>query len=380
VRYPENFFKKDEATNLVSQLYPPADSTVKVLTANRPNIIFIILESFTAGVVEPLGGQAGITPHLNQFCREGILFDNFYSSGDRTDKGLISILSGYPAQPLTSIIKYPSKTQHLPHLNHYLKKLGYKSSFIYGGDIDFANFRSYLTSGGFDHLTTMDDFPDEINESKWGVHDHYVFEQSMRELDTTSSPFFKVILTLSSHEPFDVPMEPHLPGNDEESMFLNSCYYTDQSLGKFITEARSKPWWNNTLIILTADHGHRHPGNKELKDKNRFKVPLLFMGGAVSTDTVIHTLSGHTDIPNTLLAQIDTLRSEFIFSKNILAHNVVPFAAYYFTDGYGFLLPGKFMVYDNPGRQFLETQNADEEDLNLSKAYQQMLYSDYNKR
>ncbi len=134
-----------------------------------------------------------------------MLFDNFYASGDRTDKGVIAVLSGYPAQPTSSIIKFPSKTQNLPKLNNYLKKLGYKTSFIYGGDVDFANFRSYLTTSGFDHLTTMDDFPDDINTSKWGIHDHFMFNQSLQELDTTQAPFAKVILTLSSHEPFDVP-------------------------------------------------------------------------------------------------------------------------------------------------------------------------------
>jgi len=378
IRYPENFFPKPEAEKLFAGLYPPNDSTKKIFQSDRPNVIFIIIESFTADVIEPLGGRPGIAPRLNQLCREGILFDNFYASGDRTDKGLISILSGYPAQPQTSIIKYPSKTQRLPSLTQSLKELGYRNSFIYGGDVDFANFRSYLTSSGFDHLTTMDDFPDDINESKWGIHDQYIMERSLAELDTTTTPFFKVILTLSSHEPFDVPMERHIPGDDVESMFLNSCYYTDQCIGKFIDEAKKAAWWNNTVIILTADHGHRHPGNKELKDKRRFQIPLLMLGGAIRSDTVIHTIASQTDIANTLLAQLDKPQPDYKFSKNILAHNVVPFAVYYFTDGYGFLLRDKFMVYDNPGNQFLERNQATEEELNVSRAYQQILYSDYN--
>jgi phosphoglycerol transferase MdoB-like AlkP superfamily enzyme len=380
IRYPESFFPKPEAEKLFSALYPPTDSTKKLFRVDRPNVILIIVESYTADVIEPLGGLPGIAPRLNQLCKEGILFDQIYSGGDRTDKGMLCVLSGYPAQPLTSIIKYPAKAQKLPSLQHSLKLLGYKSSFIYGGDVDFANFRSYLTSTGFDHLTTMDDFPDDINESKWGIHDHFVLERSLQELDTTTAPFFKTILTLSSHEPFDVPMEPHIKGNDVESMFLNSCYYTDQSIGNFIDAAKTKSWWDNTVIILTADHGHRSPGNKELKDRRRFHIPLLILGGAIRSDTVIHTLGGQTDIANTLLSQLDRPQPEFKFSKNLLAHNVVPFAAYYFNDGYGFLLPGKFMVYDNPGKQFLENEQATVDDLNLSKAYQQVLYSDYNSR
>lgn len=378
--YPENFYNKEQAQKLFASLYPASDSTTSLLKTPRPDIILIIIESFTADVIEPLGGLKDIAPNLSQLCREGVLFDNFYASGDRTDKGLIAVLSGYPAQPTTSIIKYPSKTQHLPQLNQYIKKLGYKSSFVYGGDVDFANFRSYLTMSGFDHITSMDDFPDKLNVSKWGVHDHFMFEHVLTELDTTSSPFFKVILTLSSHEPFDVPMQPHLEGKDEESLFLNSCYYTDKSLGNFIASYKQSPKWNNTVVIITADHGHRHPGNKELKSKERFKIPLLMVGGAVKKDTVIHTLSGQTDIANTLLGQLDKPSTEFAFSKNILGNKVVPFASYFFNDGYGFLTPEQYLVYDNIGKQFLKSDGAQESDRDLSKAYQQTLFSDYNKR
>ncbi|SKC58505.1 LTA synthase family protein [Ohtaekwangia koreensis] len=378
--YPENFFDKEKTQKLFSSLYPSSDSTARLWNAQQPNIIFVILESFTADVIEPLGGVKDLCPNFTKLCHEGILFDNFYASGDRTDKGLISILSGYPAQPQTSIIKYPAKTQRLPHLNQYLKKLGYRSSFVYGGDVNFANFRSYLTMGSFDHITGMDDFPEDLNTSKWGVHDHYMFAQALKELDTTRAPFFKVILTLSSHEPFDVPMEPYIKGNDEESLFLNSCHYTDKSIGDFIKKCKQQPWWSNTIVVFTADHGHRHPGNKSLFTKERFRTPLLIIGGPVKKDTVIHTMSGQTDIANTLLAQLDKPSPEFTFSKNILGNKTVPFASFFFTDGYGFVLPGKLMIYDNPGKQFIKEEGTTESDLELSKAYEQMLYSDYNKR
>ncbi|HEY9007402.1 MAG TPA: sulfatase-like hydrolase/transferase [Ohtaekwangia sp.] len=378
--YPENFFDKQKAEPLFASLYPASDSTARLWSAAKPNIIVIIIESFTADVIEPLGGIKDLCPNFTGLCKEGILFDNFYASGDRTDKGMISVLSGYPAQPQTSIIRYPAKTQRLPHLNKHMHALGYKSSFIYGGDVDFANFRSYLTNGGFDHITDMDDFPGNLNTSKWGVHDHYMFNKALAELDTTRTPFFKVILTLSSHEPFDVPMEPYIQGQDEESLFLNACHYTDKSIGDFIRSCKKQPWWNNTIVIMTADHGHRHPGNKSLYTRERFRIPLLMVGGPIKKDSIIHTVSGQTDIANTLLAQLDKSSPEFLFSKDILGNKVVPFAPFFFTDGYGFVMPDKFIVYDNPGKQFLKKENVDEHDIELSKAYQQILFSDYNKR
>src|SRR5688572_7421264 len=235
LKYPENLLPKQLAEQHFRELYPEHDTvSTRIWETPRPNIILFILESFTADVIEPLGGRPGIAPNLNQLCQEGILFTNFYSSGDRTDKGLISILSGYPAQPVTSIIKNPAKTQRLPYLNHYMLDLGYRTSFVYGGDVDFANFRSYLTNSRFDHITSDENFPEEYDQSKWGVHDHIVFQQALHECDTAREPFFKVILSLSSHEPFDVPMVPQFPGNDGENLFINSCYYTDKCIGDFI--------------------------------------------------------------------------------------------------------------------------------------------------
>jgi phosphoglycerol transferase MdoB-like AlkP superfamily enzyme len=381
VEYPENFYDKNLSTEYFNGLYPESDSTYHLFKIKKPNVVLFILESFTADVIEPLGGLKSVAPNLSELCNDGVLFDNFYSSGDRTDKGIISVLSGFPAQPQTSIIKYPDKTQHLPYLNHYLHNLGYTTSFTYGGDINFANFRSYLTNCRFDHLTTEDDFPDELNYSKWGVHDHIMLDQAFHECDSAGNPFFKVVLTLSSHEPFDVPMTSEfLKGNDEESLFLNACHYTDSTLGNFIKRAKERPWWNNTVFIFVADHGHRLPGNKEVKEKTRFRIPLLMIGGAVKKDTVIHTFAGQTDIANTLLGQLDKPSGVFTFSKNILSPKVRSFAAYFFSDGYGFVAPEKYIIYDNTGKQFLQSKGASQEDLDISKAYEQMLYSEYNKK
>lgn len=378
IKYPDKFFDPTRTNELFKELYQDQGQTTPLLKTDRPNIIMVILESFTADVIEPLGGLKSIAPNLNEYCQQGILFDSIYASGDRTDKGLISILSGFPAQPQTSIIKYPAKSQNLPLLNQELRELGYKTSFIYGGDVDFAYFRSYLNTSGFAHITELDDFDDELYTSKWGVHDHHMFARAMQELDTTQGPFFKVVLTLSSHEPFDVPSEPLIDKKDPESLFLNSCHYTDKSLATFVEYCRKQAWWSNTLMILVADHGHRWPGNKAAADKARFRVPLLFLGGAISKDTVIHTTGSQTDIPATLLGQMNVHASKFSYSKNLLAQNVKPFAVYFFNDGYGFVTPSSYLVYDNEGQQFLKREGATPLSIDISRAYQQRLYTDFN--
>lgn len=380
IEYPEDFYDKAQTEQLFSGLYLQSDSTYKIINLEKPNVILIIIESFSAGVIEPLGGLKNITPRINALCKEGVVFDHFYSSGDRTDKGLVSILSAYPAQPNSSIIKYPQKTQHLSFLNRKMKQLGYRTSFVYGGDADFANFRSYLTTAGFENITETDDFDDDLNTSKWGVHDGYMFNRALQELDTVQSLFFKVILTQSSHEPFDVPMKPLLPPTSEENLFLNSCHYTDSCIGVFIDSLKAKESWKNTLLILTADHAHRQPHNKPIQTKERFHIPLLLLGGAVAYDTLLHTMGGQTDIANTLLAQLDKADKDFTFSKNLLGNRVKGYAAFFFSDGYGFLQPGKFLVFDNTAKQFIVKENVTEGDETMSKAYQQKLYSDFNKR
>jgi phosphoglycerol transferase MdoB-like AlkP superfamily enzyme len=377
--YPDNFYDTNKAQAILSDITQDRGPTKHILKSRKPNILLIVLESFTAKIIEPLGGMPGVTPQLNQLVRDGVLFDNFYASGDRTDKGIVAILSGYPAQPKSSIIKFPNKTQSLPFLSRSLQSAGYHTSFVYGGDIGFANMESYLTEAGFSNITDDDDFPSALDNSKWGVHDHHVFDRLLEECDTAQGPFFKVMLSLSSHEPFDVPLDPpYLSGPDERNLFLNACHYTDKSLGEFIAKAKTKEWWNNTWVIITADHGHRYPDAEELADKERFRIPMLWLGGVITApDSVVHTTAGQTDIVNTLLSQVDIPSKEFTFGKNIMGKDATPFAVFIFHNGYGYLDGLNENVYDfDLGNYVTKTGNAEE----VGKAYMQMLFNDYNSR
>ncbi|MBL7871303.1 MAG: sulfatase-like hydrolase/transferase [Cyclobacteriaceae bacterium] len=378
--YPNNFYRSSNLNQQFDSLIQTHHEVVKLLSVEKPNIVLIILESFTSKIIEPLGGIPNITPELNSLIKEGILFENFYASGDRTDKGLVSILSGYPAQPATSIIKYPAKTQYLPYLPKVLKKNGYRTSFVYGGHIGFANMESYLTQAGFGHITDVDEFENKFDDSKWGVADQYVFNRLLNECDSAKSPFFKVMLSLSSHEPFKVPMETVIEGSDESSLFLNACYYTDKSLGEFILRAKNKPWWNKTLVIITADHGHRFPNPKELKEKERFKIPMLWLGGAIQkADTTIRSFGNQTDLANTLLNQLNIHSTEFSFSRNMLSQNANSFAMYIFNNGYGYVSASHENIYDFDLQNYLK-QEGNLKELARGKIYMQKLFDDYNKK
>ena len=382
LNYPENYLAADKTKQYFSEMNESSGETIKLINQEQPNVIIIVLESYTFRFIEPLGGLPGITPNINKLVHEGILFDNFYSSGDRTDLGIVSILNGYPRQPKGSIIKFPQKTASLPFINKTLKAKGYATEFTYGYNIDYANFKSYLANGQFDGITHSKDFPQELNTSKWGVHDHFVFDKFLNEANSVDAPFFKIMMTQSSHEPFEVPMETVIEGEDDVHKFLNSAYYTDKSLGEFIEKAKKTDWWDNSWIIITADHGHFMPDNPGNSNAARFKIPMLWLGGALSKqDTVIHSYASQTDIANTIFGQLGFQDEDFTFSKNILASDYKPYAVYVFNNGFGYLDSSHKIIFDNVGGNYLMKEGAStEKELELGKAYMQTLYSDFNKR
>ena len=382
LKYSDNYFDKDQTEQYYKKLFPGSDSTTHVLKVAKPNVIIIILESFTSSLIEPLGGEPGITPRFNELVKEGILFDHFYCSGDRTDKGIVAVLNGYPSQPVTSIIKEAKKTKGLPYLNKIFKQQGYRTEFTYGYNINYANFNSYLIHAEFDHITHSMDFPQELNTSKWGVHDEYVFGKFFEETESAASPFFKIMMTQSSHEPFDVPMETVIKGEDEIHQFFNSAYYADRELGTFIDKAKQTSWWENTLIVITADHGHPYPDNFGVSNPKKFKIPMLWLGGALNVrDTVIHSVATQTDIPNTVLAQLNLSADEFKFGQNILGSAYNPFAIFVFNNGFGMIKDNRSFVYDNVSNALVQqTGDVQQDDLFEGKAYLQKLYWDFNSR
>ena len=211
-RNPYNYGDLASAKALTDSLTVKKGLPVKVLNTSRPNILIIVLESFGSALIGPLGGDPLTTPCFNSYVDKGILFTNFYASGNRTDKAMPAILNGYPAQPVASIMKEPKKTQSLPGIVKTLCESGYSSSFWYGGDINFANFNSFVINAGFKNIITKKNFDPVYYNSKWGVHDNVLFEALADSMKTVKEPFVNVVLTLSSHEPFEVPMAPVFKG------------------------------------------------------------------------------------------------------------------------------------------------------------------------
>ncbi len=369
------------ARTLTDSLTSKKGETEKVLNSTRPNILMIILESFGNSLIGPLGGDSLTTPCFNRDIREGLIFSNFYASGNRTDKALPAILSGYPAQPATSIIKEPKKTQSLPSLVRILNGLNYKSSFWYGGDINFANFNSFLIASGFHQIITMDNFDPSDYNSKWGVHDNILFDALRDSMMNIKQPFFRVVLTLSSHEPFEVPMAPVFDGKDNLTKFKNSVYYTDKTVGAFLDWAKDSDWWKNSLVILVADHCRRNSLDELVYSQKIFKIPMLWLGGALKeSGTRIEKLGSQVDIPLTILHQMD-LDGDFPFGKDMLSLVSDSFAFYTFNEGFTFITDTSTVIFDQKlGRAVIREGSGPEVAEKYGKAYLQVLYDDYLKR
>ena len=384
---PYSYFSKNEAAGLVQELFKDSSSTHYLIKKNikNPNVIIITWESLTAKAIEKLGGVAGVTPQLNALCREGILFSNIHAAGDRTHLGLMAVLAGYPTLSEENVFEVPRKSAQLPCLSRDLKAKGYQTGFYYGGEAEFANMKSYLLNGQFSKLITISDFEKKDLSSKWGAFDHVVLNRAMTDLTTIQQPFFVNILTLSSHEPFEIPNDSNKWGipnfkktTDENELFKNVMYYTDQAVGAFINEAKKQVWWDSTLILIIADHGtHRlEPHDNEFKN---FHIPMIWCGGALAVkDTVLTPIGSQTDIPATVLAQLDVPFKDYKWSKNILSKQYQPFAYFNFHGGFGFLQNKGQYVWDTEG-SFIRRQNGevDSNAIRLGKAYLQATYEDF---
>ncbi|HET7620862.1 MAG TPA: sulfatase-like hydrolase/transferase [Gemmatimonadaceae bacterium] len=338
--------------------------SVPLLRISRPNVILLIWESLTAKVVGRLGGVGGVTPSLDSLSHEGILFDSLYASGDRSAQGLVAILSGFPTLPHVQIMNTPNKAATLPALSQSFDGAGYTTSFYYGGELAFANIKAYLINAHFDRITGEDAFPKSERNSKWGAHDHVVLGRLLSDVARVPRPFFTTIFTLSSHEPFEIPMAPRFPGDDIEDKFLSAHAYTDRSVGAFVRAAERQPWWDSTLVVIVGDHGHPLPRVSPTDGEQasaRYHIPMLWIGGALAVkDTVVHRIGSQTDIAPTLLDQLHIPSDDYRWGRDLFAsgEHGASFAWFSYHDGFGFVDQRGRLVYDAVGRRVTQRAGA----------------------
>jgi len=355
------FMEDDERARLMADIYPTKSVDPDTLLRTKtPNVVIILLESCGGIFTEDIGGRKDIMPNLNRYVHEGVYFSQFYANSYRTDRGTLCTLSGYPSFPKSSVMKMPAKTRFLSGIAKSLRDAGYQTSYIYGGDINFTNMRSYLMTTGFEQLHWQKDYTlEEQRSANWGVRDDITFATLYEQIAGFKSNEHYLIgySTLSSHEPWDVPT------HELKEEIPNAFNYLDQCIGTFIEKVRKTPQWDNLLVVLLPDHGFTYFGVGEEHEMHDH-VPMLWLGGALKEPRRIDVLCNQTDLPATLLGQLGLPHDDFLFSRDVMSRNYTyPFAVHTYNNGITMKDSTGFAVYDLNANRIIVDKSTDSEAL-----------------
>lgn len=374
------FMKDKEADKIFATMTSTSDENTYPLLneatfkKGTPDILIVIMESFASDIMPSMGSYKDVAVCLDSIAQQSILFTRFYANSFRTDRGMVSILSGYPAQPTTSIMRYPRKTSQLPSIARNLAKYkNYKTTYYYGGDADFCNMRSYLVSQGYQHIISDANFPIEDKLSKWGVPDHILAAKMMEDIKAQQNekrPMLRILQTSSSHEPFEVPY------HRLKDKRLNAFAYTDSVMGAIVREYRKLPRWKNTLIVFVPDHVGGYKENLNDHDRSRYQIPLILAGGAISRPMKVGIIGSQHDIAATLLGQLGVEHREFTFSKNMMSDATPKFAFFAVNDAFGIVSEENSLIYDNRAKRIVYDKGEKGFNLKRGQAYLQKLYDD----
>jgi phosphoglycerol transferase MdoB-like AlkP superfamily enzyme len=381
---PYVFMDPAKAQVLIREIYAvPKDTTISILKVKKPNVVILILESWSADLIEDLGGEPGITPEFKKLEKNGLLFDRIYAPGSRSEQGMACIFSGFPAHPVSSITVQPDKYVKLPSLPKTLQRDGYSTSFYFGGQLIYGNIKSYIYFNNFDKIMEGVDFPSSIPRGKLGIHDEFTLGYQLNDLGLQKPPFFSALFTVSTHSPWDQPYKKPLPWGENEHEYINAAYYTDHCLGEYFAKASREPWFNNTLFIIVADHSHNSYRNWHPQSMEYHKIPLMFYGNVIRDEYKgkrWHKLGNQQDIAATLLAQLGLDHTKFHWSKNLLNPYTPEFAYYSTEDGAGWIRPDSYFSFDaGPNYyHFLQIKpELKDSILNEGKAYLQGVFGEY---
>lgn len=381
------YFNQKEADLQASNLFKvEKDTTISILKTERPNVVIFILESFTADLIKSLDGESGITPNLDNLAKNGVLFSQIYATGNRTDKGLIGSLTGFPTLAVGSIVKWPEKMQKIPAISQKLYENGYHTSFYYGGESEFDNYKAFVLGHQYKKLIDRKSFDKKDMSANWGAYDGPLFNRQLKNANTTKQPFFSTILSLTNHEPFELPVKQKFGNADNAQKFKSTAFYTDSCIGSYLNEAKKQAWYKNTLFVFIADHGHPLPkNNHEIYEPQRYHIPLIFYGDVIKEEfrgKVYNKTGSQQDLPATLLAQLNIKANNFKWSKNLLNPYTRNFAYFSWDDGFGFIENGHTVTFDNVGKSVLHNSKAEDatqtnKNIINGKSYLQSVYQQF---
>jgi phosphoglycerol transferase MdoB-like AlkP superfamily enzyme len=361
------------------------DTTEFFLSVPKPNIVFLILEGYTAYALPDFGGD-NFAPFMDSLSREGIAFTKCYAAGYASDQGIPAVLSAYPSTPKVAITNQSSKTVSLPCISRDLKPLGYQSGFIFGGQLNYGNIKSYLYNTGFERVLERDHFPESIPDGHLGIQDGDMASLAVNELNKAREPFLYAWFTISTHSPYDIPV-PIVNLTEKQNEYVNTLVYSDNALRNFFSEAKKQPWYRNTLFVFISDHSHFNHRNISIEDKEYHRIVSFFYGDVIKPEfrgRKIEDVTSQLDIAPTILKQFGLHTDQYIFGKNILNPYAAHFAYFDFHYGSGLITDSCFISRRDKSTDMLIQTCKDSSDNNalrhLHEIFLQRTFQDYLSR
>ena len=355
----------------------------------KKNLVIILEESLGARFVSELGGS-GITPELDKLYQQGWGFDNLYATGTRSVRGIEAITTGFTPSPSRAVVKLSKSQRNFFSLADVLKRSGYATQFIYGGESHFDNMKSFFLGNGFTDIVDINNIQSPAFVSSWGASDEDLFNQADRELATlneSAHPFFSLIFSSSNHDPFDIPQgkvslpEGHSPDNYKRDLAIK---YADYALGKFIAKAKTQAYWQNTVFLVVADHDVRVFGSEPVPLKS-FHIP-----GVILNSTMVNKrdprLVSQIDLPVTLLSLIGVVQPSPMVGFDLTKTYPVERAMMQYYDNYAYLENDKAVIlmpnqkvsywhYDSTSKVQLKREKETADQALTEKALAHVLFS-----
>ncbi|MHB8916076.1 MAG: LTA synthase family protein [Thiobacillus sp.] len=305
----------------------PATDTIP-FTRRPRNVILISVESLSASYVGAYGATTGLTPAIDALAREGMQFDQVFATGTRTVRGLDALSLGTPPIPGQAIVRRPNN-EHLATIGELLEHQGFATFFFYGGYGYFDNMNAYFKGNDY-RVVDRTDFPKEtvMFENVWGVADEALFDNVIRTLDVKAipdKPFFAHVMTTSNHRPYTYPdgrIDIPSPGGRD-----GAVKYTDYAIGKFIRDAKTKPWFKDTLFVIVADHCASVAGKTKLP-VNNYHIPLIFYAPALLKPAHYAPIVSQVDIAPTLIEVLGKKGDDHFFGRSFFEQGPVPERAF----------------------------------------------------
>ncbi|HEV8260886.1 MAG TPA: LTA synthase family protein [Burkholderiales bacterium] len=281
------------------------------------NVVVLLEESLGAEFVGAYGDTRGLTPNLDRLSKQSLLFTNAYATGTRTVRGMEAVSASFPPVPAESIVKRPNN-QGLFNWSTVMARNGYAPTFIYGGYGTFDNMNQFFGSNGYRVIDRTDmDKPRFGNI--WGVSDEDLFRHAMRVFDeqrARGERIFSIIMTTSNHKPYTFP--PGVPGVPEQGGGRDAgIRYADYAIGWFLDAARGKPWFEDTVFVIVADHGARVYGREDIPVAT-YEIPLMFYSPQHVKPGKVDTLTSQIDVAPTVLGVLGFSYDSTFFGKDVL--------------------------------------------------------------